>query len=67
MKLRALERTTADDRDYEDEIKLALACGVKTVDALRELVRSFFGNEELPLAAELRLREFAKAIQGKLG
>ena len=65
MKLKALERTTAEDRDYEDAIGLARACGVKTVDGLRELVRSFFRDEELPLKAELRLRELAKAIQEK--
>ena len=67
MKLRAFERMTADDRDYEDAVKLALACGVTTVDGLRELVRSFFSDEELPLKTELRLPEVAKAIQERLG
>jgi hypothetical protein len=66
MKLKALERTTADDRDYEDAVKLALACGVTTVDGLRELVRSFFSDEELSLKTELRLPEVVKAIQEKL-
>jgi hypothetical protein len=66
MKLKALERTTADDRDYEDAVKLALACGVTTVDGLRELFRSFFSDEELSLRTELRLPEVAKAIQEKL-
>jgi hypothetical protein len=62
MKLKAFERKTSDDRDFDDAVKLALACGVKTVDGLRELVGSFFGDEELPRATELRLRELAKAI-----
>ena len=66
MKLKALERTTVDDRDYDDAVKLALACGVTTVDGLRELIRNFFSDEELSLRTELRLPEVAKAIQEKL-
>src|SRR5580658_2926615 len=39
MKLKALERTTADDRDYWDAVKLGVACGANTVDGLREILR----------------------------
>jgi len=39
---------------------------VSTADGLRDVVRSFFGEEELPLAAELRLADIAKAIDAKL-
>jgi hypothetical protein len=67
MKLKALERATADDRDYQDAIALGVACGVTTVDGLREVFRKFFADEELPYAAELRLRDLAKAIQAKVG
>ncbi len=65
MKLKALERTTADDRDYEDAINLGVECGVATVDGLREVFRKFFADDELPFAAELRLRDLAQAIQGR--
>jgi hypothetical protein len=67
MKLKALERATADDRDYQDAIKLGIECGVSTVDALKELFQKFFGNDGLPLAVELRLNELASAIQTNLG
>jgi hypothetical protein len=67
MKLKALERATADDRDYQDAIALGVACGVTTVDGLREVFRKFFADEELPYAAELRLRDLSKAIQAKVG
>ena len=36
MKLSALERSTADDRDFADAVQLGIACGVNTVDGLRE-------------------------------
>jgi hypothetical protein len=67
MKLKALERATADDRDYEDAIHLGAACGVATVDGLRDVFRKFFADDELPFAAELRLRDLAQAIQARLG
>jgi hypothetical protein len=66
MKLGALERFTIDDRDYQDAINLGAACGVTTVDGLKDLFRKYFAEDELPLAAELRLRDLASAIQAKL-
>jgi hypothetical protein len=66
MKLNALERATADDRDYQDAIKLGVECGVSTVDGLKNIFRMFFGDTELPLTSELRLNELAKAVQAKL-
>ena len=42
MKLKALERTTIDDRDYEDAVNLGVECGVSTVDGLREVFDNFF-------------------------
>lgn len=35
MKLSALERSTIDDRDYQDAINLALECGVGTARAIQ--------------------------------
>jgi hypothetical protein len=54
MKLKALERTTADDRDYRDAVKLGIACGATTADGLRDVFRKLFPDEALPLVAELR-------------
>src|ERR1700685_4683770 len=57
MKLRALERATIDDRDYEDAVNLSIECGVSSVDELREVFRQFFPGEELPPRAALRLED----------
>jgi hypothetical protein len=67
MKLGALERFTIDDRDYQDAINLGAACGVTTVEGLKDLFRKYFAEDELPLSAELRLRDLASAIQAKPG
>ena len=67
MKLGALERSTADDRDFEDAVNLSIACGVRTADELREIFRRFFPDEGLPPASDARLRELARAIQSKSG
>ena len=65
MKLSALERSTIDDRDYQDAINLALECGVSTVDELHGVFRRFFAGQELPPAAELRIKDLASAIQAR--
>lgn len=62
MKLNALERTTVDDRDFQDAVNLGIACGASTAEALRKVFREFFSDQELPAAAELRLNELARAI-----
>jgi hypothetical protein len=62
MKLNALERFTADDRDFRDAVSLGVACGVTTGDGLRDIFRTFFPSQELPSKAELRLSELARAI-----
>jgi hypothetical protein len=67
MKLKALERATIDDRDYEDAINLGIECGVSSVDELREVFRQFFPDEDLPPRAALRLEELASDIRAKLG
>ena len=65
MKLGALERSTADDRDFQDAVNLGVACGATTVAALRDVFRTFFPDQELPAAAELRLRELARTIASR--
>src|SRR5882672_7764324 len=39
MKLKALERTTSRDRDYHDAVRLAVECGVSTIDGLHAVFR----------------------------
>jgi hypothetical protein len=67
MKLKALERTTIDDRDYDDVVNLGVECGVCTADGLREVFQQFFPGEEFPPRAEMRLGELAEDICAKLG
>jgi hypothetical protein len=64
MKLAALEHATADDRDFEDAVNLSIACSVSTIDELARF-RSFFPNQALPPAAELRLGDIVRAIRSR--
>jgi hypothetical protein len=63
MKLSALERVTADDRDFNDAIQLGIECAVTTVQGLQNVFKKYFAGEELSLSANLRLRELAQAIE----
>lgn len=65
MKLKALERVTADDRDFQDAAELGIACGVTTVDGLRGVYRRYFGSDEMPLSAQLRLSGLAATIRAR--
>ena len=54
MKLRALERETLDNRDFEDAVALGLELGVRGREQLEALYGSFFPEEPLsPLASTL--------------
>ncbi len=60
MKLSALERSTADDRDFADAVQLGIACGVNTVDgASRDL-------SERPAAGETMARPQTLAEVGRI-
>lgn len=65
MKLKALERSTIDDRDYQDAINLGLECGAGSVDELHAVIGNFFSDQELSSAAELRIKELARDIQSR--
>jgi hypothetical protein len=65
MKLGALERTTFDDRDFNDAIELGIACDASTVAALRGLFFEYFPDHALPARTELRLAELAQAIASR--
>ena len=63
MKLRALERITSDERDFNDAVKLAIECGVTTLEEIRDVHRRYFGNDELPVKAELQLANLVAAVR----
>src|SRR5271169_4754103 len=56
MKLAALRRQTAEDRDFEE-------LGVTSVDDLERAYHAFFPEESLPERARLRLAELESAIR----
>lgn len=63
MKLKALERVTSDDRDYDDALRLSVECGLSTADELREIFRQFFPDETMSTRAEMRLSDLVEDIQ----
>jgi hypothetical protein len=66
MKLKALDRVTADDRDFQDAVSLGIECGVTIIDQMHDVYRKFFGSEELPTTAQLRLSALIEAIRARL-
>jgi hypothetical protein len=44
---------------------LGCECGVTTIDQMHDIYRKFFGNEELPTKAQLRLSALIEAIQAR--
>jgi hypothetical protein len=66
MKLKALDRVTTDDRDFQDAVGLGIECGITTIDQMRHVYRKFFGSEELPTTAQLRLSALIEAIRARL-
>ena len=67
MKLAALAREAADDRDFDDARKLAAATGAKTVEQLEKVFLDYFPAEQLPGRARLRLPDLARAIANEAG
>jgi len=63
MKLAALAREAADDRDFDDARKLASGIGATSVDQLEKAFLAYFPGEELPERARLRLPALAEAIR----
>ena len=66
MKLKALERVTADDRDFQDAVRIGAACGIASVDQILNVFQRFFGDEALSVTARLRLSELMEAIPARL-
>ena len=63
MKLRALERITADERDFKDAVQLAIECGMTTLEDIKDVHRRYFGDDELPVKAELQLANLIAAVR----
>ena len=62
MKVMALERSTFDDRDFQDAIRLGGETNIETVTDLEQLVRGYYGDQGVPAAVLARLDELASAI-----
>jgi hypothetical protein len=63
MKLKALQRESIGDRDFEDAVRLAAELGIETADDLLQLFASYFPGETLDRTAALRLPEIAEAVR----
>ena len=63
MKLRALERFTTDERDFKDAVQLAIECGVTSLEEIKDVHRRYFGDDELPVKAELQLASLIAAVR----
>jgi hypothetical protein len=63
MKLRALERFTTNERDFKDAVQLAIECGVTTLEEIKDVHRRYFGDDELPVKAELQVANLIAAVR----
>ena len=66
MKLKALHRVAADDRDFQNADGLGIECGVTTIEQMHDVYRKFFGSEELPTTAQIRLSALIEANRARL-
>jgi hypothetical protein len=65
MKLKALQRESVGDRDFEDAVRLAAELGIETADDLRQLFASYFPGESLDRTAASRLPEIAERARSR--
>jgi hypothetical protein len=63
MKLKALQRETLDDRDFQDAVRLAKEIGVSSEGQLRDLHAAFYPGETLDPAAAARLPAIVSALR----
>jgi hypothetical protein len=64
MKLNALVRATADERDFSDLVGLAREIGIASEDQALSVYGRYFAADELPLAARRRLGDVVAAAAG---
>jgi hypothetical protein len=65
MKLKALQRESVGDKDFEDAVRLAAELGIATADDLLQLFASYFPGEKLDRNAAARLPEIAGEIRSR--
>ena len=65
MKLKALQRETVGDKDFEDAVRLAAELGIESTDGLLHLFASYFPGETLDRAATARLPEIAGKLRSR--
>jgi hypothetical protein len=65
MKLKALQRETVGDKDFDDAVRLAAELGIESTDDLLRLFASYFPGESLDRAAVVRVPEIAAAIRSR--
>ena len=65
MKLKALQRESIGDRDFEDAVRLAAELDIETVDDLLHLFASYFPGESLGRDAAARLSEVAEGVRSR--
>lgn len=63
MKLKALSRSSYDDKDFKDLVELAVAAGIRTEPALRDL---FSSAERIDPVAAARIPEAIEAIEKRM-
>jgi hypothetical protein len=61
--LKALERETVDNRDFEDAVGLGLEIGIETAQDLQDLYAGFFPDEQLNPLVLAYLPEVAGEIR----
>jgi hypothetical protein len=65
MKLRALQRESIGDRDFEDAVRLAAELGIASTDDLLQLFASYFPDESLDRTAAARLPEIIGKVRSR--
>ncbi|MEA2822158.1 MAG: hypothetical protein QOJ86_4162 [Bradyrhizobium sp.] len=66
MKLKAVSRSSYDDKDFNDLVELAIAAGITSETALRDLFSSFFPGEKIDPVAAARIPEAVGAVQARM-
>jgi hypothetical protein len=66
MKLKAVSRSSYDDKDFNDLVELASAAGITSETALIDLFSSFFPGEKIDPVAAARIPEAIGAVQRRM-
>jgi hypothetical protein len=66
MKLKALSRSSYDDKDFNDLVGLAIAAGITSETALTDLFSSFFPGEKIDPVAAARIPEAIESIRTRM-